>query len=233
MRPWNLVIERYGHLTTVNKTKCIRVMPLALPERNLKGGVIESDDSAYKDLQERVFREKLAYLKRKIASGEAAPIGPASPKAQPAKDYKGSAEEPKVLKKPLRPPPARKIVYTAEDLKAGDMIVVYLPSKKGSYLGEVRRVWLPVEEAPGETEKWIRVHLWGRTGPKASTFAPWWIDGRKRCFLRRASHHGELWEDIYASWVRYKLKFPLEGGELRQEDVSQMQAQWGYALDIQ
>ena len=33
VRPWNLVIVRFGHPTTVNKTKCIRVMPLALPDR--------------------------------------------------------------------------------------------------------------------------------------------------------------------------------------------------------
>ena len=44
VRPWNLVIERFGHLTTVNKTKCIRVMPLALPDSDLKGGVSGADN---------------------------------------------------------------------------------------------------------------------------------------------------------------------------------------------
>ena len=41
VRPWNLVIERFGHLTTVNKTKCIRVMPLALPDRTSKAELSE------------------------------------------------------------------------------------------------------------------------------------------------------------------------------------------------
>ena len=107
------------------------------------------------------------------------------------------------------------------------------PIKKGSYLGEVRKVWLPTEEAPGETEKWIRVHLWGRTGPEAATFAPWWIDGRKRCSQRRASHQGELWEDVYASWMRYKLKYPVEEGKLHVEDISRMRTLWGQALELQ
>ena len=233
VRPWNLVIERFGHPTTVNKTKCIRVMPLALPDRDLKGGVIASDSPEFKAQQEKVFREKLAYLKQKIASGESAPIGPASPKTPPSRDQSGFAEPQKAPKKPVSVPPARKIMYTADDFKTGDMVVVHLPSKKGRYLGEVRKVWLPTEEAPGDTEKWIRVHLWGRTGPSASTFAPWWIDGRKRCSQRRASHHGELWEDVYASWMRYKLKFPIEEGKPHQEDVARMKALWGHSLELQ
>ena len=113
------------------------------------------------------------------------------------------------------------------------MVIVHLPSKKGRYLGEVRRVWLPTEEAPAESKKWIRIHLWGRAGPHAVTFAPWWIDGRKQCHLRRASHHWELWEDVYASWLRYKLKFPLEGGELNPADISQMKSLWGMPLELQ
>ena len=233
VRPWNLVIERFGHLATVNKTKCIRVMPLDLPDRDLKGGPIASDSHEFKERQEKTFREKLAYLKMKITSGKSAPIGPASPKPPPSKDQKGDLEEPKGLKKPPRAPPARKIMYTSDDVKPGDMVIVHLPSKKGRYLGEVRRVWLPTEEAPAESEKWIRIHLWGRTGPHAVTFAPWWIDGRKQCHLRRASHHGELWEDVYASWLRYKLKFPLEGGELNPADISQMKSLWGMPLELQ
>ena len=96
VRPWNLVIERFGHLTTVNKTKCIRVMPLALPDRDLKGGVIEADNPEFKARQEKAFREKLASLQKKIANGESAPIGPASPKAPPSEDQKGIVGELKV-----------------------------------------------------------------------------------------------------------------------------------------
>ena len=153
VRPWNLVIERFGHLATVNKTKCIRVMPLDLPDRDLKGGPIASDSLEFKERQEKTFREKLAYLKMKITSGKSAPIGPASPKPPPSKDQKGDLEEPKGLKKTPRAPPARKIMYTSDDVKSGDMVIVHLPSKRGRYLGEVRRVWLPTEEAPAESEK--------------------------------------------------------------------------------
>ena len=56
----------------MNKTKCIRVMPLALPDRDLKGGIIASDSPEFKAQQEEVFREKLAYLKQKTVSGECA-----------------------------------------------------------------------------------------------------------------------------------------------------------------
>ena len=86
---------------------------------------------------------------------------------------------------------------------------------------------------PGRDRKMDPSPPVGRTGPKAVTFAPWWIDGRKQCSQRRASHHGEFWEDVYASWVRYKLKLPLEGGGLHQEDTSRMKALWGHMLDIQ
>ena len=85
VRPWNLVIERYGHLTTVNKTKCIRVRPLDLPDRDLKGGQIASEAPNFKDRQEKAFREKLAYLKMKIENGDSAPIGPASSKPSPCR----------------------------------------------------------------------------------------------------------------------------------------------------
>ena len=44
--------------------------------------------------------------------------------------------------------------------------------------------------------------------------------------------HGEFWEDVHASWVRYKLKLPQEGGELHQEDTSRMKALWGHMLDM-
>ena len=143
-----LVIERYGHLTTVNKTKCIRVRPLDLPDRDLKGGQIASEGPGFKDRQEKAVREKLAYLKMKIENGDSAPIGPASPKPFPLSEKEGMVSDQKVHKKPLQIPPARKIVYTADDVKPGEMVVVHLPSKKGRYLGEVRRVWLPTAEAP-------------------------------------------------------------------------------------
>ena len=162
VRDYNLVIEKYGYLTTVNKTKCIRVRPLSLPDRELKGGAIESS-LEYKNQQDKVFKDKIKYLKQKIANGESAPIGPASPKVPLGEEQKAKSNEHKGPRKPTKLPPARKIQYTADDLRKGDMVIVYLASKKGSYLGEVRRVWLPVEEVPGEAEKWIRVHLWGRT----------------------------------------------------------------------
>ena len=229
VRPWNLVIEKYGRPVTVNKTKCIRVMPLSLPDRDLKGRAIVSSPD-YKALQEKVCREKIAYLKKKIANKESAPVGPAGP-GIPVPE--GSSKESKVPKKPQHTPPARRLVYSSSDFKVSDMVIVYLPSKKGSYLGQVRKVWLPVEEAPGETEKWIRVHLWGRTAPAASTFAPWWLDGRRRCYQKKASHHGELWEDVYASWIRYKLEHPIEGGELHPGDLNKLKAVWGHSLDLQ
>ena len=65
VRPWNLVIERFGHLTTVNKTKCIRVMPLALLDRDLKGGVIEADNPEFKARQERRSGRNSRIFKRR------------------------------------------------------------------------------------------------------------------------------------------------------------------------
>ena len=65
VRPWNLVIERFGRLTTVNKTKCIRVMPLALPDGDLKGGVIASDNSEFKDVRRRLSGRNSLILKQR------------------------------------------------------------------------------------------------------------------------------------------------------------------------
>ena len=229
VRPLNLVIQKFGHLATVNKTKCIRVVPLELPERDVQGRPMEGSPE-YKALQDKVLKDKISYLKKKIAGGESAPIGPVSAKAKPSKEGKGSVEEPPG--KVPHVPPSRVIAFRADDLKVGNMVVVHLQSKKGNYLAEVRKVWLPLEEAPGETEKWIRVHLWGRTEPKAETFAPWWIDGKRRCYLKPASSYGELWEDVYASWVRYRLKHPVRDGRIHQEDEAQMKALWGRSLRI-
>ena len=33
--------------------------------------------------------------------------------------------------------------------------------------------------------------------------------------------------------IRYKLKFPLEGGELNPADISQMKSLWGMPLELQ
>ena len=136
VRPWNLVIDKYGRLVTVNKTKCIRVMPLCLPDRDLKGKAIEGSPT-YRNHQETVIKAKIDYLKKKIANGESAPIGPASPGVtiiEEQKDRKGPRP-----KKPPHLPPARKIVYLADHFKVGDRIITYLPSKKGCYLGEITK----------------------------------------------------------------------------------------------
>ena len=134
VRPWNLVIEKYGRLVTVNKTKCIGVMPLCLKDRDLKGRAIECSPD-YKALQEKMVTEKIEYLKKKMAKRESLPIGPV--------DQKEEAKEAKVQPKPMNIPPTRKVAYRADDLKVGDKLIVYLPTKKGSYLGEVRKIWLP------------------------------------------------------------------------------------------
>ena len=76
----------------------------------------------------------------KITSGKSAPIGPASSKPPPSKDQKGDLEDPKGLKKPPQAPPTRKIMYTSDDVKSGDMVIAHLPSNTRRCLGEVRRV---------------------------------------------------------------------------------------------
>ena len=40
-------------------------------------------------------------------------------------------------------------MYTADDFKTGDMVVVHLPSKKGRYLGEVRKGGSPPRKRRG------------------------------------------------------------------------------------
>jgi len=54
----------------------------------------------------------------------------------------------------------------------------------------------------------------------------------KEMLPQEGPQYGELWEDIYGSWVRYKLKLPLEGGELQSEDVRIMKDLWGHSLEI-
>jgi hypothetical protein len=98
------------------------------------------DTPEYRAQQDRVVREKVAYLKKKISHGDSAPIGPVSAKTKPSKDQKGEPEDRKLRAKAPNLPPPRKIAYTADDVVIGDMVVVYLPTKKGSYLAEVRKI---------------------------------------------------------------------------------------------
>ena len=118
-----------------------------MPTRpDLKEKAIEGSPT-YRNHQETVIMAKIDYLKKKIANGESAPIGPASPGVtiiEEQKDRKGPRP-----KKTPHLPPARKIVYLADHFKVGDRIITYLPSKKGCYLGEITKIWLPVEEARG------------------------------------------------------------------------------------
>ena len=73
----------------------------------------------------------------------------------------------------------------------------------------------------------------GANGAECVHLCPMVDRCRKRCSQRRASHHRELWEDVYASWMRYKFKFPIEEGKPHQEDVARMKALWGHPLELQ
>ena len=62
--------------------------------------------------------------------------------------------------KAIKVPPARKIAYKPQDFKKDDMVLVYLKDKKGVYLAQVLRVWMP--NNPYESEEWIRLHRLGK-----------------------------------------------------------------------
>ena len=66
------------------------------------------------------------------------------------------------------------------------------------------------------------------------TFAPWWIDGKKQCYLGKKGlpKTKELWEDVYAVRIRYKLMKPLQAGRMQKEDTEAMKKVWGYDLQI-
>ena len=159
----NIVVEKYGVLKTLNKTRCIRINPLRIPARDLDGKVAPEDE-CFMAQQNQLMKEKIAYLKRKILSREASMIGPTY------SSQKGKIDGQDGKKKLSGEPVPRKIAYEAEDFKEGDMVVVYLKEKKGSYLARVLRVWLPRDQE-WETEKWIRLQLWGRLG-KTQTLSP-------------------------------------------------------------
>ena len=110
------------------------------------------------------------------------------------------------------------------------MVLVYLKDKKGVYLAQVLKVWMP--NNPYESEEWIRLQLWGKKDSDPEAYTPWWIDGKKRCYQKRAPHLGELWEDVYSSWIRYRLCFPINDGRIHPHDLSQIKNLWGHTLAI-
>jgi len=164
VREVNLVIMKYMTKTVANKTKCIRVTALVMPERDLDGKVLE-DTPEYRETQNKLVKEKIKYLKAKISNGQPAEIGPgpADPKA-----VDKSPEELKKLyerrkKKASREPPARHIEYKVNDFKNGQYVIAYLPKKNGMYLGQIQEIYMPDQERyPGESEKWIRINLFGK-----------------------------------------------------------------------
>ena len=74
----------------------------------------------------------------------------------------------------------------------------------------------------------------GKAGSNPSTFVPWWIDGRKQCHLgeKGKGKTKELWEDIYAAWIRYRLREPIQDGQVHPEDMKAMRQAWGHDLQI-
>ena len=58
--------------------------------------------------------------------------------------------------------------------------------------------------------------------------------GRKRCYLgnRNKGKTKELWEDVYAAWIRYRLTEPLQDGRIHEKDEENMRRTWGHHLHI-
>ena len=222
VRKMNIVVDKQGISRTLNKTKCIRIRPLQIPPRSLDGKVAE-EDKEFEEQQRQVMKDKIRYLKKKISSGEAAALEATS----------SEPEKKKEVKKVMSGPVPRKIAYEARDFQEGDMVIVYLKEKKGNYLARVLKVWLP-EDQKWETEKWIRIHLWGKTGDHPETYSPWWIDSKKRCYLEKKGKMkvGELWEDVYAATIRYRLTEPMKDGRIHKKDIEAMTQVWGHSLHI-
>src|SRR3569623_751830 len=171
VRLMNLEIDKYGARVTVNKTKCIRVRPLVIPERDLAGREIEETEE-FKRRQDEMVRDKIRYLKKKIVNGEEAPIGPADPRVQVQEPEKVEKRHTRAAAKAARDPPPRRIEYKAVDIKRDDFVLVYIPDKKGMYLGRVENVWMP----ENDTEEWIRVLLYGRDEKEQGKFVQWRVD---------------------------------------------------------
>ena len=74
----------------------------------------------------------------------------------------------------------------------------------------------------------------GKAGEHPDTYVPWWIDGRKRCYLgnRNKGKTKELWEDVYAAWIRYRLTEPIQDGRIHEKDEENMRLTWGHHLQI-
>jgi hypothetical protein len=228
----NVVIEKYGVRTTVNKTKCIRVGKLDIPNRDAKGKEIPGtpEFEAAKDL---LVKKKVAYLKKRIDDGE---VAEREAYDNPKKEGKSSPEEEvkkalKKISKAAADAPSRKLIYEAHHLKVGMMVLVYLSEKKGMYLAQVTHIWIP-EDKKWESEKWIRCHLWGKGEKDPAKFGPWWLDGRRQCFKVKKKHHHEWWQDVYAKDIRYVLDHPLEKGAIDKRDLARVEKLWGKSMEI-
>ena len=113
-------------------------------------------------------------------------------------------------------------------IHGGEMVVVHLPAKKGTFLARILKVWTH----PSDPTPWVRIHLYGRTAPALETFKAYWLDGRKRAYQTKKPTYSECWEDIYASDILYVLQHPLVDDCIDPRDMQDLDHHWNGQLEI-
>ena len=217
--PMHVVVDKDGEQTTVNKTRCVGIRRFEVPVRDANGrafGDAPGDD----EVQEALLREKVEYLKMKILRRESASLDEDS--------HHDSGMERKRLDRKVRMAPPRKFHFAPEDFKGGEMVVVYLKEKKGTYLARVLYVWTH----SSDPTPWVRIHLYGCTSPGMESRKPYWLDGRRRVYQIKKATYTAMWEDIYATDILYRLQYPVADDLIDDRDKAEISRLWDNNLEI-
>jgi hypothetical protein len=237
------VIDKDGRDETVNKTRVIVLEPPIIPARDLKGRAITAPIEDEPE-QNKLWQAKVDFIRKKTRT-TVDDDGKLTP-------YHGreSAPASEIAKLRRRRPELKKL-YSAADLKVGQIALAWLASKRGTYMVKI----LSVRNEKDDPKPWIRVHLFGAStnaakAPKHAEkgeaklnqplldfkvenrhkdrFRPWWLNNRLSAFQERKPGYSECWEDIYCEHILYICQQGLSAeGHLHDDDLKEMNALWG------
>ena len=227
VRQTTLVLLRHGKNVTINQTKCILLKDLHIPDRDLKGRVIDREPSDKKE-QEKITQEKVQKLAQKLkARKQRVSLSDSEDDSEDEVYDDAVTPEEEKLKQLARTRPERKEVYTLDDLKENSIVVVW--AFEATRLAK----FLFHRYVDEDKDPWIRLHLFEskqNLTEKHRIYWPIWKTG-KRDVPAPAKRKGysPFWVDVYLKDILYNVKNPLRAGKIDPKDSEEM----GYGIQIQ
>jgi len=219
VRENTLVLLRNGKKAVVNQTKCVALKELSIPERDMRGRVLDKE-AADKDQQDKIMKEKVQRLAQKLKAGKHK--GSVSDSEEESEDdfFDDESPEEHKLRQLAKSRPKRKASYNLPDLKDGCIAVIW--AFEATRLGK----FLFARFVPGDREAWIRFHLFGsehKLSVQDRVFYPTWKSGKKDVLAPdKRQGFSPFWVDIYLKDILYILRFPLQGGKIDKRDAKEM-----------